>query len=162
MNPAQGSPPSFAAEESAPGDRKSGQTEELHLSPVRGYKAKSPSLPFSVESLISERTQERRLFFPGGRQARVLSEGTEGSPPGGLYQSSPDPVEPREREVDHWSHTPHTSPPSEYERRFAPPRTLFVAVPLSSWFWKSVRSLNERNYIIFTCRSKDRVASLAH
>lgn len=115
MNPAQGSPPSVAAEESAPGGKKPGETEELDLSPVRRCKSKSPNLPFSVESLISERTEERSLFFPGGRQGRVLSEGTEGSSPRGLYRSNPDLLELRDHEVDHWSHAPYTSPPSEYD-----------------------------------------------
>lgn len=110
MNPAQGSPPSVGAEE----EQKTGETEELDLSPVRRCKSKPPSLPFSVESLISERTPERSRFSPGRRQGCVVSEGTECSSPRGLYQSDPETVELRDKEVDLWSHTAYTSPPSEY------------------------------------------------
>lgn len=115
MNPAQGSPPSVAAEESTPEDKK---TEELDLSPVRRSKNKTSNLPFSVESLISERTPERSRFSPGRRQGCVLSEGTECSSPRELYQSNPETVALGDKEVDHWSHTPYTSPPSEYENFF--------------------------------------------
>lgn len=110
MNPAQGSPPSVGAE----GEQKTGETEELDLSPVRRCKNKPPNLPFSVESLISERTPERSRFSPGRRQGCVVSEGTECSSPRGLYQSDPETVELRDKEVDLWSHTAYTSPPSEY------------------------------------------------
>lgn len=118
MNPAQGSPPSVAAEESTAEDKKPDGSEELDLSPVRRCKNKTPKLPFSVESLISERTPERSRFPPGRRQGCVLSEGTECSSPRGLYQSNPETAELRDKEVDHWSHTAHTSPPSEYGSLF--------------------------------------------
>lgn len=119
MNPAQGSPPSAAAEESTPEDKKIGETGELDLSPVRRCKNNTPNLPFSVESLISERTPERSRFSPGRRQGCVLSEGTECSSPRGLYQSNPETVELRDKEVDQWNHTPYTSPPSEYGSLFS-------------------------------------------
>lgn len=109
MNPAQGSPPSAAAEESSPEENKPCDTEELDLSPVRRRKNKPPNLPFSVESLISERTADRR-------QGCVLSEGS--SSPRGFYQSNPETVELGDKDVDHWSHTPCTSPPSEYGSLF--------------------------------------------
>lgn len=117
MNPAQGSPPSVAAAESAPEDKKSGATEELDLSPGRRCKTKAPDLPFSVESLISERTPGRSRFPPGRRPGCVLSEETDGvlTSPRGLHQSNPETVELRDKDVDHWSHTPYMSPPSEYE-----------------------------------------------
>lgn len=118
MNPARGSPPSVAAEDSAPEEQKTSEAEELDLSPVRRCKNKSPNLPFSVESLISERTPDRSRLSPGRRQRRVLSQGTECSSPRGLHQSNSETVELRDKEVDHWSHTPFTSPPSEYGSLF--------------------------------------------
>lgn len=111
MNPAQGSPTSLAAE-SAPEDKAAGETEDLELSPVRRCKNKTHNLPFSVESLISERTPERSRFYPDRRQGCVRSEC--GSPRG-LYEPNQETVELRDKEVDHWSHAPYTSPPSEYE-----------------------------------------------
>lgn len=108
MNPAQGSPPSLAAEESAPEDKAAGETEELDLSPVRRCKNKTQNLPFSVESLISERTPDRR-------QGCVRSGETECASPRGLYEPNQETMELRDKEVDHWSHAPYTSPPSEYE-----------------------------------------------
>lgn len=121
MNPAQGSPPSVAAGESAPEDKAAGETEELDLSPVRRCKNKTHNLPFSVESLISERTPERSRFSPDRRQGCVRSGETECASPRGLYDSNQETLELRDQEVDHWSHTAHTSPPSEYE-------------PLTVWF----------------------------
>lgn len=115
MNPAQGSPPSLAAEESAVEDKAAGETEELDLSPVRRCKNKTHNLPFSVESLISERTPERIRFSPDRRQGCVRSGETECASPRGLYESNQETVELRDKEGDHWSHAPYTSPPSEYE-----------------------------------------------
>ncbi|XP_003964199.1 homeobox protein MSH-C [Takifugu rubripes] len=111
MNPAQGSPPSLAAEESAVEDKAAGETEELDLSPVRRCKNKTHNLPFSVESLISERTPERIRFSPDRRQGCVRSGETECASPRGLYESNQETVELRDKEGDHWSHAPYTSPP---------------------------------------------------
>lgn len=115
MNPAQGSPPALAAEDSAPEDKAAGETEELDLSPVRRCKNKSQNLPFSVESLISERTPDRGRFSPDRRQGCVRSGETECASPRGLYEPNQETVDLRDKEVDHWSHAPYTSTPSEYE-----------------------------------------------
>lgn len=127
MNPAQGSPPSAAAEETAPEDKAAGETEELDLSPVRRCKNKTQNLPFSVESLISERTPERSRFSPDRRQGCVRSGETECASPRGLYESNQDTVELRDKEVDLWSHTPYTSPPSEYKSLLLSPYSQFCS-----------------------------------
>ncbi|XP_034537241.1 homeobox protein MSH-C [Notolabrus celidotus] len=113
MNPAQGSPPSAAQGETSPEDRVSGSmgTDELDLSPVRRTKSKSSDLPFSVESLISDRTTDRCIpsSEPGSGCVRV--EETECASPRGLYRSNAEAVDLSDRETSPWFHAPYASPP---------------------------------------------------
>lgn len=120
MNPAQGSPPSAAPGETSPEDRAAGGmgTDELDLSSVRRCKTKSLDLPFSVESLISDRTPDRSLHSPAGS---VRVEETECASPRGLYRFKQEAVELSDKEASPWSQTPCASPPSEF-------RTLFLTL----------------------------------
>ncbi|XP_061693052.1 homeobox protein MSH-C [Syngnathoides biaculeatus] len=61
MNPAQGSPPSAAPGDTPAEERASGgsKAEKLDASPVVRWKGKSVDLPFSVASLMSDRTHAR-------------------------------------------------------------------------------------------------------
>ncbi|XP_030297346.1 homeobox protein MSH-C [Sparus aurata] len=110
MNPAQGSPPSAAPGETSPEDRAAGGmgTDELDLSSVRRCKTKSLDLPFSVESLISDRTPDRSLHSPAGS---VRVEETECASPRGLYRFKQEAVELSDKEASPWSQTPCASPP---------------------------------------------------
>lgn len=107
MNPARGAPPSASAEDTSPEDRAAGGTEEPDLSPVRRRGGKAPSLPFSVESLISDRTPDGTRFPPDGRRGCAS--------PRGLCGSDRDAAEIGDRDAEPWSPTPYASPPSEYE-----------------------------------------------
>ena len=115
MNPAQGSPPSAAPGETSPEDRAAGGmgTDELDLSPVRRCKTKTVDLPFSVESLISDRTPARSLHSPEPGLGCVRPEDTECAPPSGLYQSKAETVDLSDKETSPWLQAPYTSPPSE-------------------------------------------------
>lgn len=108
MNPAQGSPPSAAPGETSPEERV---TDELELSSVRRFKTKSSDLPFSVESLISDRTPDRSTHSPERGLGCVRTEETECASPRGLYGSKAEAVELSERETSHWFHAPYASPP---------------------------------------------------
>ncbi|CAK6951568.1 homeobox protein MSH-C [Scomber scombrus] len=112
MNPEQGSPPSAAPGETSPEDRTDGGmgTDELDLSPVRRCKTKSVDLPFSVESLISDRTPARSLHSPEPGLGCVRPEVTECAPPSGLYQSKEETVDLSDKETSPWFQAPYTSP----------------------------------------------------
>uniref|UniRef100_A0A3Q3RQ54 Muscle segment homeobox 3 n=2 Tax=Mastacembelus armatus TaxID=205130 RepID=A0A3Q3RQ54_9TELE len=103
MNPVQGSPPSVAPGETSPQDRAAGDMEpdKLDLSPVRKCKTKSLELPFSVESLISDRTPDRSLH----------SDGTECASPRGLHRSTTEVVDLSDKETSPWLQAPYASPP---------------------------------------------------
>lgn len=113
MNPAQGSPPSAAPGETSPEDRAAGGmgTDELDLSPIRRCKTKTVDLPFSVESLISDRTPTRSLHSPEPGLGCVRPEDTECAPPSGLYQSKAETVDLSDKETSPWLQAPYTSPP---------------------------------------------------
>ncbi|XP_076599859.1 homeobox protein MSH-C [Chaetodon auriga] len=112
MNPAQGSPPSAAPGETSPEDRAAGGmgTDELDLSSVRRCKSKSLDLPFSVESLISDKTPDRILHSsePGSGCGRA--EESECASPRGLYRSKQEAVDLSDRETSPWSQAPCASP----------------------------------------------------
>ncbi|KAM6997572.1 homeobox protein MSH-C [Tautogolabrus adspersus] len=108
MNPAQGSPPSAALGETSPEDRV---TDELDLSSDRRYKPKSSDLPFSVESLIADRTPDRSLRSPEPGSGCVQVEETECASPRGLYRSKAEAVDVSDRESSPWFHAPYASPP---------------------------------------------------
>ncbi|XP_035520039.1 homeobox protein MSH-C [Morone saxatilis] len=112
MNPAQGSPPSAAPGETQPEDRAAGGmgTDELDLSSVRRCKTKSLDLPFSVESLISDRTPDRSLHSPGPGSGCVRGEETECASPRGLYRSKTEAVDFSDKETSSWIQTPYASP----------------------------------------------------
>ncbi|AWP14069.1 putative homeobox protein MSX-2-like [Scophthalmus maximus] len=109
MNPAQGSPPSTAP----PEDRAAGGTgtDELDLSPVRRCKTKSSDLPFSVESLISDRPLGRSRRSPEPAPDCVRAEETECASPRGLHRSKPEALDPGDKEASPWFQSPYASPP---------------------------------------------------
>lgn len=115
MNPAQGSPPSAAPGETSPEDRAAGGmgTDELDLSSVRRCKTKSLDLPFSVESLISDRTPDRSLHSPEPGSGCVRAEETECASLRGLYRPKQEAVDLNDRETTPWSQATCASPPSE-------------------------------------------------
>lgn len=115
MNPAQGSPPSAAPGETSPENRDAGVigTDKLDLSPVRRCKTKSLDLPFSVESLISDRTQGRSLNSPDPGSLCVRAEETECASPRELYRSKPEVTDHSDKETGTWFQAPYASPPSE-------------------------------------------------
>lgn len=115
MNPAQGSPPSVALGETSPEDRAAGgmRTDELDLSTDRRRKTKSLDLPFSVESLISDRTPDRSLHSAERGAGCVGAEETECASPRGVYRSKLEAVDLSDKEMSHWSQAPYASPTSE-------------------------------------------------
>lgn len=120
MNPAHGSPPSVAAGETSSEDVSAGGmgTDELDLSAVRRCKGKSSDLPFSVESLISDRTPDKSLHSaaecgPGC----VRAEETECPSPRVLYRSKLEAVDLSDKDMSHWSQAPYASPSSEFRIR---------------------------------------------
>ncbi|KAM9847755.1 homeobox protein MSH-C [Aulostomus maculatus] len=106
MNPAQGSPPTAAPGGTSAEDRAAGgiETDRLDLSPVRRCKTKSLDLPFSVESLISDRTPNRRLSSPEPTSGCVRPEDGECESPGRLDLVLND------KETNPWFHGSHASP----------------------------------------------------
>ncbi|XP_034753911.1 homeobox protein MSH-C [Etheostoma cragini] len=112
MNPAQGSPLLAAPTQTSPEDRTASGigTDELDLSSTRRCKTKSLDLPFSVESLISDRIPDRRLNSPEPAGC-ARSEETECASPRGLYRSSPEAVDLNDKETNPWFQAPYASPP---------------------------------------------------
>ncbi|KAM8860381.1 homeobox protein MSH-C isoform 2-T2 [Spinachia spinachia] len=106
MNPAQGSPPSAAPGETPPEDRVTGDmpTDELDLSPTRRCKTKGFTIPFSVESLISDRTPDRSLGSPEPGSCGTRTDETECASPRGPHRSKPEETSP-------WFQAPHASLP---------------------------------------------------
>lgn len=137
MNPAQGSPPSAAPGETSPESRVAGVvgTDKLDLSPARRCKTKSLDLPFSVESLISDRTPGRSLHSPEPGSGCVRTEETECASPRELYRSKPEVAEHSDQETSSWFQAPYASPPSEcrilYFLIISNYRTTFSAFQLS-------------------------------
>lgn len=115
MNPAQGSPPSAAPRETSPKERAAGgvRADELDLSSDRRCKSKSLELPFSVESLISDRTPDRSLKAAECAPRCAGAEETECASPKGLYRSKVEAVDLSDKETSHWSQAPYASPTSE-------------------------------------------------
>lgn len=115
MNPAQGSPPSTAPGDTSPEDRAAGDmgTDKLDLSPVRRCKSKTLDLPFSVESLISERPPGRSVHSPEPGSGCVQALETECASPSGLYRSKPEAVDSSDKETSPWFQASYSSPPSE-------------------------------------------------
>ncbi|XP_029305593.1 homeobox protein MSH-C [Cottoperca gobio] len=113
MNPAQGSPPSAAPGETSPEDRAADGigADELDLSSVRRSKTKSLDLPFSVESLISDRTPDGSIHSPKHGSGCVRAEETECASPSGLYRSKPEAVDLSDKETSPWFHTSCATPP---------------------------------------------------
>lgn len=120
MNPTQGSPPSAAPGETSPEERVSGSmgTDELDLSSVRRFKSKSSDLPFSVESLIADRTTDRCPLSSEPSSGCGRTEETECASPRGLYRSTAEAVDLSDRETSSWFHAPYASPPSECRNLF--------------------------------------------
>ncbi|XP_068424888.1 homeobox protein MSH-C isoform X2 [Clinocottus analis] len=113
MNPAQGSPPAAALGETSLEDRVAGGmgTDELDLSSARKCKDKIVDLPFSVESLISDRTPDKSLHSPEPASACVRTEETECASPRGLYLCKPEAMDLSDKETSPWCQAPHASPP---------------------------------------------------
>ncbi|KAM4591964.1 homeobox protein MSH-C [Odontesthes bonariensis] len=113
MNLAQASPPSAAPGETSPVERAASgvETDELDLSPVRRCKTKNLDLPFSVESLISDRTPSCRSFHsPEPGSGCVRTEETECASPSGVYRSKPEAVDLSDKETSDWVQGPYASP----------------------------------------------------
>ncbi|CAN9499856.1 unnamed protein product [Ophioblennius macclurei] len=108
MNPAQGSPRSASPGETSPEDTAA--AEELDLSLVRRRKAKSSDLPFSVESIISDRAPCRSRFSPEPGSGCAPADVTDCASPGGLCRSKPEAVDLTEKETSTWFQTPYASP----------------------------------------------------
>lgn len=119
MNPAQGSPPSAAPRETSPCpvERALRGTDELDLSSDRRCKSKSVELPFSVESLIADRTPDCRSVRGAAERApRCVLVGAEErgcASPRGQYHSTVEATDLSDKEMSHWSPTPYASPTSE-------------------------------------------------
>ncbi|XP_054456593.1 homeobox protein MSH-C isoform X2 [Anoplopoma fimbria] len=113
MNPAQGSPPSAAPGETSPEDRAAGGigTDELDLSSARRCKNKSLDLPFSVDSLISDRTPDRSLHSPEPGSGCVRADETECASPRGLCGSKPEVMDLSDKETSPLFQTLYASPP---------------------------------------------------
>ncbi|XP_029376246.1 homeobox protein MSH-C [Echeneis naucrates] len=114
MNPAQGSPPSTAPEDPSPEDRAAGGgmgTDKLDLSPVRRCKSNTLDLPFSVESLISDKAPGRSLHSPEPESGGARTEETECPSPRGLYRAKAEAVDSGDRETSSWFEAPYASPP---------------------------------------------------
>ncbi|KAK2921931.1 hypothetical protein Q8A73_001416 [Channa argus] len=114
MNPAQGSPPSDAPGETSPEDRTAGgmEIDKLELLPVKRCKTKSLDLPFSVESLISDRIPGRSLNSPEPGSGCLPAEETECASPRELYRSKPEVVDLSDKETSPWFQAPYASPPT--------------------------------------------------
>ncbi|KAM3606305.1 uncharacterized protein V6R79_014011 [Siganus canaliculatus] len=111
MNPAQGSPPSASPGETSPEERAEDGTgtEELDLSSVRKCKTKSFDLPFSVESLISDRTPDKNIHSSERGSGCVRTEDC--ASPRGFYRPKQEAVDLNEKETCLWSQVPYASPP---------------------------------------------------
>ncbi|KAL6101784.1 uncharacterized protein ACO6RY_16953 [Pungitius sinensis] len=115
MNPAQGSPPSAAPGETPPEDRVTGdmRTDELDLSPTRRCKNKSLDIPFSVESLISDRTPDKSLRSPEPGSCCIRTDETECASPRGPHRSKPEATHVGDKETSPWFQAPHAAFPSD-------------------------------------------------
>ncbi|XP_019942704.1 homeobox protein MSH-C [Paralichthys olivaceus] len=115
MNPAQGSPRSAVPpRDTAPEERAAGGvgTDELDMSPVRRCKSKSLELPFSVESLMSDRPPGRDHHSPApAGSGCVPAEETECASPRGLHRSKAEAVEPGDKDTGPWFQSTYASPP---------------------------------------------------
>lgn len=110
MNPAQGSP----ALDTLPKDKPAGGAEagKLDMAPCRSFKSKSVELPFSVESLISDRSSPgSSLQSSELGSGCVRTEGSECASPRGVCGSKLEAVGPSETEGTwpHGTYSPHLS-----------------------------------------------------
>ncbi|KAM9364255.1 homeobox protein MSH-C [Pholidichthys leucotaenia] len=110
MNPAQGSPRSAAAVETCSDCRP----KDPEPSAARRCRTRAGlDLPFSVEALISDRTQQyRNLPDPELASGCVQAEETECPSPGGLYGSKVEAVDLSDKETSVWFSSPYTASPS--------------------------------------------------
>ncbi|XP_028982738.1 homeobox protein MSH-C [Betta splendens] len=113
MNPARGSPPSAATGETSPENRAAAAVgpEKLDLSPVRRCTGRSVELPFSVESLIADRTPGRSLPSPDPGSLCAQADETECASPRELYRSKPEACDHSDKETSAWLQAPYASPP---------------------------------------------------
>ncbi|KAM6916178.1 homeobox protein MSH-C [Xenentodon cancila] len=112
MSLAQGSPPSAAPGEATPEERAACGvgTDKLVLSLVKRCKTKSLDLPFSVESLISDRTPPCKSLHSPEPARCVRTEETECASPSGVCQSKPEAVDAGDKETSTWFQGPYASP----------------------------------------------------
>ncbi|XP_041866762.1 homeobox protein MSH-C [Melanotaenia boesemani] len=113
MNPAQGSPPSAALGETCPEDGDAGQfgTDEADLSFVRKSKTKSLELPFSVESLISDRTPPcTSLPSPDPGSGCGRTEKAECASPSGVFRSKTESMDVSDNDTRDWFQGSYASP----------------------------------------------------
>lgn len=124
MNPAQGSPSLAAPEGTLVEDR----ADKNNLSPVRRCKNKNIDLPFSVESLISDRTPSRSLHSP--EPAVCLREETECASTGELCRTKTEVMDLGDKETSPWFQAPYASPTSERRIRFFYPKRRFICLSI--------------------------------
>lgn len=153
MNPAQGSPPSVVLGENSPEYRATGgmRTDELDLSSDRRCKTKSLGLPFSVESLISDRTRDTSPQSAECGPGCVGAEEIECASPKGHYRSKLEAVDLTDKEMSPWSQAPYASPSSECKMLCLPLFFLKHIFNSLTLFLKIFRELNTEWY--FACKS---------
>ncbi|XP_061601612.1 homeobox protein MSH-C [Cololabis saira] len=114
MSLAQGSPPSAAPGDATPEDRADCGvgTDKLALSLVKRCKSKSLDLPFSVESLISDRAPcSRSLPSPEPEPERCgRTEETECASPSGVHRSRAEAADAGDPDPSTWPQGPYASP----------------------------------------------------
>ncbi|XP_051935505.1 homeobox protein MSH-C [Hippocampus zosterae] len=111
MNPAQGSPPSAAPGDITAEERVSGGSapEQLDSSPVARCKGKSVDLPFSVESLMSDRNQT--TCQQSTESSARMEEDAERASPVELNRFKTENVDVNDKESSPWLQSSYASPP---------------------------------------------------
>ena len=154
MNPAPGSPTATTPGETLPGERctkmgKDALNKRLDLSPVRRCMDKSLNLPFSVESLMSDKRTPTRTHFSSPEAGSGGQSDGSGSPtsPRDVYAQTRlqrsgaeelsdctkrEAAELSDREQSPWFQTSYASPPSEFAVTLSRFAVVIASVQFSS------------------------------